>query len=71
MPTNNAAIAKSIAAADRRLETLSVLSEILSGRIKASRQDLRQIRSDVASAQVRQEDPHAAAAEISAEMLSG
>ena len=71
MSTDNAAIANSIAAADKRLETLLVLCGILSGRIEASRRDLRQIEADVASAQRRQEDTRATAAEISADMLSG
>jgi predicted secreted Zn-dependent protease len=71
MPTDNAAVAKSIAAADKRLETLLVLCGILSGRIEASRRDLRQIRADVASDQKRAEETHAAVAEISADMLAG
>jgi hypothetical protein len=69
MPTDNAAVAKTIAAADARLDAMSVLCGILSGRIEASRHDLRQIRSDVASAQRRQEDSRAVAAEISADLL--
>jgi hypothetical protein len=71
MSTDNAAIANSIAEADKRLETLLVLCGILSGRIEASRRDLREIKSNVASAQRRQEDTHAVAAELSAEMLAG
>jgi hypothetical protein len=71
MQIENTAVAQDIAAADKRLETLGVLCSILCGRIEASRRDLRQIRSDVASAQRRQEDTHAAAAEISADMLAG
>jgi hypothetical protein len=71
MPTDNAAVAKSIAAADARLDAMSVLCGILSGRIEASRRDLRQIRADVASAQKRAEETHAAAAEISAADLAG
>jgi hypothetical protein len=68
---NSAALANSIAEADRRLETLGVLAGILSSRIEASRRDLRQIRSDVACAQKRTEETHAAAAEISAADLAG
>jgi hypothetical protein len=71
MPTLNAAIAEDLAAADKRLDTMSVLCGILSGRIAASRHDLRQIRADVASDQKRAEETHAAAAEISADMLAG
>jgi hypothetical protein len=71
MWTDNAAIANSIAEADRRLEIMGILCGMLSGRIESSRRDLRQIRSDVASAQRRQEDTHAVAAEISASMLEG
>jgi len=66
-----APVAKSIAMADKRLETLSILCGILAGRIDASRRDLRQIRSDVIDAQRHQETAHAAAREISADMLAG
>jgi hypothetical protein len=71
MPTLNAAIAEDLAAADKRLDAMSVLCGILSGRIEASRHDLRQIRADVASDQKRAEETHAAAAEFSADMLAG
>jgi Fic family protein len=70
MPTTNAAIAESLAAADKRLDEMSVLCGILSGRIEGSRRDLRQIRSDIAAAQKRQEET-TAAAEITADMLAG
>ena len=70
MSTDNA-VADSIAAADKRLDAMSVLCRILSGRIEASRRDLRQIRADVASAQKRAEETHAAAAEITSGMRRG
>jgi hypothetical protein len=69
MSTDNAAIANSIAEADKRLETLLVLCGILTGRIEASRRDLRIIKSAVASAQKCQGVTHAA--EISADLLVG
>jgi hypothetical protein len=68
MPTLNAAIAEDLAAADKRLDAMSVLCGILSGRIEGSRRDLRQIRSDIADAQRSQEEPHAAG-EICPDML--
>jgi hypothetical protein len=71
MPTEPSAVASSIAAADKRLESLSVLCGILSGTIDRARRDLRQIRSDVADAQKREESGHAPAGEISADMLAG
>ena len=51
MATQDTAVANGFAAAERRLETLSVLCGICSGRIEALRQDLRQIRQSVATAQ--------------------
>jgi hypothetical protein len=71
MGTNDSAVAKSIAAADKRLDNMSVLCGILAGRIEASRRDLRQIRSDVAAAQKHQEQGHAVPSDISADMLAG
>jgi hypothetical protein len=70
MPIENA-VAKSIAAADNHLENLSVLCWILSGRIEASRRDLRQIESDIAGAQKQGEGGHAPPSDISADMLGG
>jgi hypothetical protein len=69
MSPDNAVIASSIAAAEMRLETMSVLCGILSGRIEASRRDLRQIRSDVAAIQSQEQTGHATAGQISPEML--
>ena len=68
MPTKNA-VAQTIAAADKHLENLSVLCWILSGRIQASRRDLRQIESDIAVAQKQVECAHAPASELEADML--
>jgi hypothetical protein len=69
MPIENAAVAQDIATADERLESLSVLSGILSGRIEALRRDLGKIRSDVAFAQRPHVDTHAVAAEITPDMV--
>jgi hypothetical protein len=70
MPTINATIAADLAAADKRLDAMSVLCGILSGQIEGSRRDLRQIRSDIADTQRRQEETQPAP-EISADMLAG
>jgi hypothetical protein len=69
MPTDTSAVAKSIAAADKRLESLSLLCGMLSGGIERARRDLRQIRSDATSAQSQPEKGHAAASELGADML--
>ena len=70
MPTDTtSAVARNIAAADKHLESLSVLSGILSSGIERARRDLRQIRSDADSAQSQPEKSHAAASELGADML--
>jgi len=71
MPTETSAVQKSIAAADKHLENLSVLSGMLSSGIERARRNLRQIRSDAAAAQSQPEKGHAAASEVSADMLAG
>jgi hypothetical protein len=62
-------VADSIAAADKRLESLSLLCGMLAGGIERARRDLRQIRSDAASTQSQPEKGHAAASELGADML--
>lgn len=71
MQNDSAAIAKSIATAEARLNNMSVLCGICSGRIEALRRDMRQIRSEVASAQKHQEQGRATASEVSPDMLGG
>ena len=72
MPTDTtSAVARNIAAADKHLESLSVLSGILSSGIERARRDLRQIRSDAEAAQKHEDRIHAVASDISPEMLAG
>ena len=70
MPTETSAVAKSIAAADKRLESLSLLCGMLSIGIERARRDLRQIRADAAYAPSQPEKGHAAASELGADMLA-
>ena len=69
MRTDNSAVAKSIAAADKHLDSLCVLSGILSSGIERARRDLRQIRADAAATQSQPEKGHVAASELGADML--
>ena len=62
-------VADSIAAADKRLESLSLLCGMLAGGIERARRDLRQIRSDAAAPQSQQEKLGVAASELGADML--
>ena len=67
--SNNSAAESSIAAADKRLQSLSLLCGMLAGGIERARRDLRQIRSDAASTQSQPEKGHAPASELGADML--
>ena len=69
MSIDNSDVAKSIAAADKHLDALCVLSGILSSGIDRARRDLRQIRSDAAATQGQPEKAHATASELGADML--
>jgi hypothetical protein len=70
MPIEKELVAADIAAADKHLESLTVLSGILAGGIERVRRDLRQIRSESASIQSQPEKGHAAASELGADMLA-
>ena len=69
MPTDNSAVAKSIAEADKHLDSLSVLAGIFVSSIDRARRDLRQIRTDAAAMQSQPEKGQVAASEIGADML--
>jgi hypothetical protein len=69
MSIDNSAVAKSIAVADERLESLSLLSGMLAGGIERARRDLRQIRADAASTQSQPDKGRAAASELTADLL--
>ena len=69
MPIDNSAVAKSIAAADKRLESLALLCGMLQGGIDRARRDLRQIRADAAATQSQPQTGHPAASELGADML--
>ena len=69
MPTDNSAVAKSISAANKRIESLSLLCGMLAGGIERARRDLRQIRADAAATQSQPDKGHAAASELGVEML--
>ena len=69
MPIDTSAVAESIAAADKHLDSLCVLSGILSSGIARARRDLRQIRSEAHAAQSEPGKCHAAASELTADML--
>ena len=71
MSNDNSAAAASIAAADKRLDNLSVLCGILAGGIDRARRNLRQIRTDSATVQDREQKGHVAASSISTDMLAG
>jgi hypothetical protein len=70
MSTDNSAVANSLAAADERLKSLSLLCGMLVGGLERSRRDLRQISVDAAGAQKQEEQGHAAASELGADMLA-
>lgn len=69
MRTDNSAVAKSIAEADKHLDSLSVLAGIFVSSIDRARRDLRQIRTDAAAIQGQPEKGHVAANELGADML--
>ena len=69
--SNQTAFAKSIAVAHEHLKNLGVLCWILSGRIEASRRDLRQIESDIAGGQKQGEGVHSPPSSLDADMLVG
>ena len=69
MSIDNSAVAKSIAAADKRLESLSLLCGMLATGIERARRDLRQIAADASAAQKQQSEGRAVPSEIGVEML--
>lgn len=69
MPSDHAATAASIAAADKHLESLYVLCGILSSGIDRARRNLRQIRAEAAAAQKHDEQVHAVPSELGVDML--
>jgi hypothetical protein len=71
MSSNGPAIAKSLAEAEKHLESLSVLSGILASGIERARRNLRQVRAEAASTPSQPEKGHAPAGEISPDMLGG
>jgi hypothetical protein len=70
MRTENAAVANSIAAAERRIEAIEVLCSIITGQAKAEHEALRAIRSALAApVRDREDGDRAAPSDISADML--
>jgi hypothetical protein len=59
----------SIAAADRRIESICVLAEMLIGQVKHERQELHEIRAAFASVEKRERPHHAVPSVIAPEML--
>jgi hypothetical protein len=64
------ALADSIAAADRRIESMSLLCEMLFGHVKHQRQELQEIKSALACAGKQEGKRHAVPGVIAPEMLA-
>jgi hypothetical protein len=62
-------LADSIAAADRRTESMSLLCEMLCGQVKHQRQELQEIKSAIACAGKQDAQRHAIQGVIGPEML--
>jgi hypothetical protein len=67
--SNESAVAQSIAAAGKRVESMSVLCEILSGQIERQRMELLEIKAAIAPPQGQPERGGGAPGDISPEML--
>ena len=65
MPTN-IAVKRSIEEAEKRVDAMQVLLEILTGQVKGERRQLEEIKAAIAS-----DNGQAAQGEISPEMLDG
>jgi hypothetical protein len=63
-------LADIISAADRRVESMSLLCEMLFGQVKHQRQELHEIRAAFASVEKREEPRHAVPNIIAPEMLA-
>ena len=71
MSTENAAVANSIAAAGKRLESMSLLCEMLAGHVTRQRRELQTIQSALAGpAPGHKQSSQGAPGDISPEMLA-
>jgi len=70
MPTESA-VATRIAAAAKRLESMSLLSEILSGQLERQRREFRELKAAIALPGGQEQRSQSPPAEISADMLAG
>jgi hypothetical protein len=64
-------IADRIAEADRRIESMSLLCEMLFGHVKHQRRELHELQSALASVGKPEEQRHAVPSDISPDMLAG
>jgi len=66
---SNAAVMVCIAEAEKRIDAMQVLCEILTGQVKGERRQLEEIKSAIGSPSAHEERGQAASGEISAAML--
>ena len=70
MPTD-IALTRHFAAADRRIESMSLLCEMFSGHVKKQRQELQEIKWAIASTGGHEQSGQVAPGDIEATMLEG
>lgn len=68
---NETAVAKSIAAAGKRFDSMSLLAEMLSGQLDRQRQEFQQIKSAIAANGAQPQSSPVEQADSSLAMLEG
>jgi hypothetical protein len=64
------AVAKSLASAGKRLESMSLLCEMLAGQLERQGREFEEINSAIASGRKQEERGHATPGDIGPEMLA-
>ena len=67
--SNDTTVATRLASAGQRLQSMSLLAEMLSGKIERQRREFQEIKSAITSARGQEESSQGAPGDIAPEML--